>query len=321
MNEHAQCRIANQSFGLYGRSRALRAAVCDGCAPPARKRQIFRSICCFLPRRFWVFCGMSASFSLLSGRISARVEFRPFCWRFLFGARISAVGRRSFGVEKLGQHENPKARLLTFAAYGLSIFAAFLHFQSAIFYGVAPSSSALQILTFGSLALLVGLLIFNFKQTLENKAVWITALLIFAVSALHLSGEARRKFVARRTRRASIFTAARAGDSASGLSFRLCRFIFETRFVADFAGFAGVRIVCFCRRAAACIGTKRTTATTRRRSSIILTLWMATALVYPSLHKFAVWLVDKIILRRVDYDDLQIEIASDRKTGNRRKRF
>ena len=38
--------------------------------------------------------------------------------------------------------------------------------------------------------MLIGLLIFNFRQTLENKAVWITALLIFAVSALHLSSQA-----------------------------------------------------------------------------------------------------------------------------------
>ena len=42
---------------------------------------------------------------------------------------------------------------------------------------------------------------------------------------------------------------------------------------------------------------------------IVMTLWIATALVYPFLHKFAVWLVDKVILRRVNYEFLQIEIA------------
>jgi hypothetical protein len=31
-----------------------------------------------------------------------------------------------------------------------------------------------------------------------------------------------------------------------------------------------------------------------QRVSITLTFWIATALVYPNLHKFAVWLVDKI---------------------------
>jgi len=47
----------------------------------------------------------------------------------------------------------------------------------------------LQTQTFASLALVVGLLIFNLRQTLEKKAIWASALLIFAVSALHLSGE------------------------------------------------------------------------------------------------------------------------------------
>ena len=44
---------------------------------------------------------------------------------------------------------------------------------------------------------------------------------------------------------------------------------------------------------------------------MILTLWMATALIYPALHKFAVWLVDKIILRRADYEKLQNNLARE----------
>jgi signal transduction histidine kinase len=46
-----------------------------------------------------------------------------------------------------------------------------------------------------------------------------------------------------------------------------------------------------------------------QRVSIMLTFWIATALVYPSLHRFAVWLVDKIILRRADYAKLRVEIS------------
>src|SRR5205085_1098903 len=42
---------------------------------------------------------------------------------------------------------------------------------------------------------------------------------------------------------------------------------------------------------------------------LVIALWMTTALVYPALHKFAVWLVDKIILRRVNYENLQAEIV------------
>ena len=43
----------------------------------------------------------------------------------------------------------------------------------------------------------------------------------------------------------------------------------------------------------------------------LLLLWMATALFYPLLHKFSVWLVDKIILNRVSYENLQREIAQN----------
>ncbi len=41
----------------------------------------------------------------------------------------------------------------------------------------------------------------------------------------------------------------------------------------------------------------------------MLALWVATALVYPKLHKFAVWLVDKVVLRRANYAVLRSEIA------------
>ncbi len=41
---------------------------------------------------------------------------------------------------KNSANENPQARLLAFAAYGLSILASVFHLQSAIFYNSAPSS-------------------------------------------------------------------------------------------------------------------------------------------------------------------------------------
>ena len=44
-------------------------------------------------------------------------------------------------------------------------------------------------------------------------------------------------------------------------------------------------------------------------TGILLTLWVATALVYPKLHQFAVWLVDKVVLRRANYEQLRREIA------------
>ncbi|HKX84632.1 MAG TPA: histidine kinase, partial [Pyrinomonadaceae bacterium] len=45
--------------------------------------------------------------------------------------------------------------------------------------------------------------------------------------------------------------------------------------------------------------------------SLIITLWIFTALIYPKLHDLAVWLVDRVILRRADYAELQTRIAAE----------
>ncbi len=80
-------------------------------------------------------------------------------------------------------------RRLTVAAYGLSIFAAALHFYDAVFYNFVPSISALWLLTVGYSLILITLLILTRKSSLEHKTVWVTALAIFAVSVLHLSSQ------------------------------------------------------------------------------------------------------------------------------------
>src|SRR5207247_10338595 len=48
--------------------------------------------------------------------------------------------------------------------------------------------------------------------------------------------------------------------------------------------------------------------------SIILTLWIATALVYPLLHSSAAWLVDKVIFKRADYTKLQVDLTRRNET-------
>src|SRR5690606_22069396 len=46
-------------------------------------------------------------------------------------------------------------------------------------------------------------------------------------------------------------------------------------------------------------------------AGLMLVLWVATGLAYPGLHRSAVWLVDRIILRRPDYGEHQRAIAGD----------
>jgi signal transduction histidine kinase len=203
---------------------------------------------------------------------------------------------------------NRKVGWLTFAAYGLSAFAALLHFQSAIFYRVAPSDSALRVLTFGSLALLGGLLILTIRQKIQNKAIWISALAVFAVSALHLSGQQEEK---------SWLIELVAHQSSLPLALAILlqdyRFAFADLFLKRALSLLLLASVAFGLYVFVAVPLLAWHETHDRNdvqaAVLVIALWMTTALVYPALHKFAIWLVDKIILRRVNYEKLQAEIV------------
>lgn len=208
---------------------------------------------------------------------------------------------------KNSENENSNVRLLTYFAYALSILASLLHFQSAIFRAGEPSNAALQILTFGSLLLLAGLLVFNFRQTLDKKTVWITALLIFAVSALHLRSE---------TEENSWLVELVAHQSSLPLAFAILlqdyRFAFADLFLKRAFSLLLLASLAFGLYVFAAVPLLAWHETHERNdvpaAVTNLTLWMTTALIYPQLHRFAVWLVDKIILRRADYAKLTAEI-------------
>jgi len=205
------------------------------------------------------------------------------------------------------ENENRKVGWLTVAAYALSIFAALLHFQSALFSALAPSDSALRVLTVGSLALLGGLLIFTFRRKIQNKAVWISALSVFAVSALHLSGQQEEK---------SWLVELVAHQSSLPLALAILlqdyRFAFADLFLKRALSLLLLASVAFGLYVFVAVPLLAWHETHDRNdvqaAVMVIALWMATALIYPALHKFAVWLVDKIILRRVSYEKLQAEI-------------
>ncbi len=229
----------------------------------------------------------------------------------LLAISYSALGfLPSVVVHSAGKNsENVNARLLTFAAYGLSSLAAFFHFQAVIFSGVAPSDLGLQILTVGSLALIGGLLIFNFKQPLENKTVWIAALLIFAVSAFHLSfgGEENSWLVELVAHQSSL-------PLVLAVLLQDFRFAFADLFLKRALSLLLLALAAFglyVFAAAPLLALHKAHEENDVQAiSILLTFWIATALIYPSLHRFAAWLVDKIILRRADYAALRTEILN-----------
>ncbi|HTK39136.1 MAG TPA: histidine kinase [Pyrinomonadaceae bacterium] len=228
---------------------------------------------------------------------------------FLTASAYAALGFLPSVVVHSAQAEEEKPHWLTFTAYGLSALAAVLHFYSAMFSGAAPSDLALQMLTYGSIALAAALLIFNFRQTLEKKAIWVTALLVFAVSALHLTGQREENswLVELVAHQSSL-------PLALAILYQNYRFAFADLFLKRAISLILLTLVAFGLYVYVAAPLLHYHETHDRDDvqaiTLILTLWIATALIYPWLHTLAVWLVDKAILHRVDYDKLRRELSS-----------
>ncbi len=227
---------------------------------------------------------------------------------FLVAIAFSALGFLPSVVVHSAQADESGTHWLTFAAYALSTVAALMHFQAAFTSSSVPSDLALRTQTFGSLALSVGLLLFNFRQTLEKKAIWASALLVFAVSALHLTGERESSawYVELVAHQSSL-------PLALVILFQNYRFAFADLFLKRAISLILLTGLAFGLYALVAVPVLQLHETHGQDDvqaiGILLALWIATALVYPALHKFAVWVVDTAILRRSNYEKLQLDLA------------
>jgi hypothetical protein len=246
-------------------------------------------------------------------------EISVFVWRD-FGAStvsplLTAVSYSALGFlpsvvvhSALKNAENSKGHWLMFLSYGLSVLATFLHLQAAFLQNISPSSLALQILTYGSIGVLIGLLFFNYQQTIEKKAVWAAALLIFALSTLHLNSHSEDS---------NFFVELIAHQSSLPLALVILyqdyRFAFADLFLKRALSLILLTLTACGLYVLIASPLLRYHETHDRNDvqaiSLIIILWVATALIYPKLHNFAVWLVDKVILRRTNYQNLGAEIS------------
>jgi two-component system, LytTR family, sensor kinase len=232
-------------------------------------------------------------------------EFITLVWRDFRQTEIpsivTAISYSALGFLPSLVMQNAKRRWLTSLAYALSIFAAFLH----LWTDKPPSGIALQILTVGSVLLLIAS--FVFKP--ENKIVLATALVIFAVSALHLSvhsGEEKSWLIELIAHQSSL-------PLALAILLQDYRFAFADLFLKRALSLMLLALAAFGLYAFVAVPLLAWHETHDRNdvqaAVLVITLWIMTALIYPKLHEFAVWLVDKILLRRVDYEKLRREIA------------
>lgn len=209
-----------------------------------------------------------------------------------------------------GQTRIKGARLIMIAAYGLSIIAGAMHFYGGLIARSGPSNAALRSLTFGYLVIVIALFFTTRRQPGWKRAVWASALAVFAVSALHISGHTgggeESWFIELLGHHASL-------PLALAILYQDYRFAFADIFLK--------RALALLLLAAVTWGlylfAVSPLLTIQGAGSqinpwaigVLLGLWIATALLYPQLRRAANWFVETIVLGRADYAEMRAQLV------------
>ena len=204
-------------------------------------------------------------------------------------------------VEKVNRYES---RIITGSAYALSGIATGMNFYSALVSNTVPSQLALRGVTVGFGALIIALLVVTRGQRGRARVLWVVAMSVFAVSALHLSNHQGD----------DPWWLQLAGHHAS-LPLALLILYQDFRFaLADiflkralaFILLAGLAFGVFVGGVTPLLSNRDMDS---RSIAILLAMWVSTALVYPSLRRAAEWFVDTVVLKRTDYAGLTAALS------------
>jgi len=220
---------------------------------------------------------------------------------------LPAVVVQSVLLNRLGQTNTTIARAISIAAYALSAIAGALHFYDALVMGSSPSLWALRLLTFGYVGLLVALFLSTRRQEGWKKAIWASALAVFAVSALHLShhrgGGVDTWYTELTGHHASL-------PLALAILYEDYRFAFADIFLKRALALLTLVAVAFSLYLGVASPLLASHGWSDSRSvGLLVGLWVFTALLYPGLRRGATWFVDGVVLRRANYGKLRTDVA------------
>jgi two-component system LytT family sensor kinase len=197
---------------------------------------------------------------------------------------------------------------LALVAYAVSAVAALLHVHAAVTAASVPSSLGMRLLTYTFVALVVPLVAVTRGRAGAGRALWAAALATFAVSALHLSQLHRGE---------ASWPVELVGHHASvPLAFAILyqdyRFALADLFLKRALSLLAIVALAFA--AIATFGVRSTAfaqfvQSDPRQMTVLVTLWVATALLYPVLRRTTTWFVDAVVLHRPDYRSLRTTVA------------
>jgi hypothetical protein len=207
----------------------------------------------------------------------------------------------------LSRLSSPAALVQVIAAYTLSSAAAVIQIISALRGTDVPVTAGLQLLTIGFAVLIVPLAALTRRQSGARRALWMTALAVFAVSALHLSQQERLQLS---------WPFELIGHHASlplvlSILYQEYPFaladVFLKRALTLLALIATALIAYVTMES---FGLLTATSETRNAAAVLfLGTSLGMALLYPALLRASTWFVDAVVLRRVDYERLRARIA------------
>ena len=198
-------------------------------------------------------------------------------------------------------------RVIAFAAYSVSTVAAVLHFHAVWVGDSLPSPLGMRLLTYTFITLVVPLAAVTRGQPGSRRALWVAALSIFAVSALHLSqlhqGDAAWPV--------ELLGHHAALPLALAILYQDFPFALADLFLKralNIIALVGMAILGVATVGA--IHSPDVPLRDPRDVGLLVTFWVATALLYPKLRDLIAWFVDSVLLDRPDYALLRARIGS-----------
>jgi two-component system LytT family sensor kinase len=207
----------------------------------------------------------------------------------------------------LSRLTSPAALVQVLFAYALGGSAALIQIGSALQGSAVPVKPGLRLLTIGFSALIVPLAIVTRRQPGARRALWMTALAVFAVSALHLSQQEQLQLS---------WPVELIGHHASlplvlSILYQEYPFaladVFLKRALTLVALMATALIAYVTMEMSGLLSASRESGNVP--ALLFLGVSLGTALLVPALMRGSSWFVDSVVLRRADYDLLRARIA------------